>query len=523
MFKLALAIGIYSYLILFLGLSGFFIKNNILILSILYWSFAFFYIYSKNRSEFNLKKGFDKLSILCFVLLGAMSIVNLIGVLGPEISFDALWYHLTLPKLYLYNQSIFHIPGSLLYYSDMPKLTEMLYTAALSMGNEILTKFIHFIFGILTLFATYKISRKFFSLPLSLIAALIFYSNLVVAWESIISYSDLSRTFFEIMAFWAFINGYETKNKKWFFLSGALMGFAISVKLLAIASVFIFICLFIVLFKNDFKNLLKNILFFILPTFIIPLPWFIFSYINTGNPIYPFFDTKTNIILQSSSNLFDNFLKLFLFSPDPISPIYLIVLPILILSFLSAPFKIRLLYIYSILALTILLITPSVGGGRFMLAYLPVFSILSIYVIGVKNKLVKTIIISTVILIMLSSIGYRTLANAKYVPVILSLQSKSDFLTKNLNFKFGDFYDTDNYFKHNIQTTDKILLYGFHNLYYVDFPFIHSTWLKYGDKFNYIATQNTQLPKRYINFKLCYYNKITNVKLYGLEDKLCLY
>lgn len=523
MFNLALAIGIYSYLILFLGLSGFLIKSNILILSVLYWSFVFFYVYSRKRGQLNFKKSFDKLSILCIVLLGVMSIVNLIGVLGPEISFDALWYHLTLPKLYLYNQSIFHVPGSLLYYTDMPKLTEMLYTVALSIGNEMLTKFIHFTFGILTLFAIYKMSRKFFSLPLSLIAALIFYSNLVVAWESIVSYSDLSRAFFEIMSFWAFINGYETKNKKWFFLSGVMMGLAISVKLLAIASVFIFMCLFIVSFRDNFKKIWKNIILFILPAFVIPLPWFILAFISTGSPIYPFFDSRINIILQGSSNSIDNFLKLFIFSPDPISPIYLIVLPILVLSFRSASFKIRLLYIYSSVALVILLITPNVGGGRFTLAYLPAFSILSIYALNLKNKLIKTIIISSGILIMISSIGYRSLANAKYVPVVLGLQSKSDFLTKNLNFKFGNFYDIDNYFKNNIKLSDKVLLYGFHNLYYVNFPFIHSSWVKRGDMFNYVATQNSQIPNKYIHWKLIYYNDITNIKLYTDKGEMWIY
>src|SRR6185437_14950424 len=118
---------------------------------------------------------------------------------GPEIGFDALWYHLTLPKLYLGWHQVRHIPGGLLYYSDMPKLTEMLYISGLAILGETGAKLIHFSFGILCCIALYKVGRKFFSPLLSLIAVAIFYSNLVVGWESISAYIDLARTFFNIM------------------------------------------------------------------------------------------------------------------------------------------------------------------------------------------------------------------------------------------------------------------------------------------------------------------------------------
>jgi len=107
-------------------------------------------------------------------------------------------------------------------------------------------------------------------------------------------------------------------------------------------------------------------------------------------------------------------------------------------------------------------------------------------------------------------------ANAKFLPVILKTQSKETFLSENLNFNYGDFYDTDGFFKRNIKKDDVVLLYGFHNLYYVDFPFIHSTWVKKGDAFNYIATQDTNLEERFKNWKMIYQNPKTKVKLYNL-------
>ncbi|OGH11505.1 MAG: hypothetical protein A3B38_01715 [Candidatus Levybacteria bacterium RIFCSPLOWO2_01_FULL_36_13] len=523
MFKFSVSIGIYSYLIFFLGITGQLFKNHIFIVSLLYWVFFIFYFFKPGQVIFLNKKVINRISAVCIFLLGVMFVVNLVGVLGPEISFDALWYHLTLPKLYLINHAVFHIPGSLLYYSDMPKLTEMIYVAALSFGDEFFAKLIHFTFGVLILFPIYKISRKFFSQELSLLATLIFYSNLVVGWESMASYSDLSRTFFEIMGFWAFIKAYEIKSKKWLLYSGALLGFAISAKLLATGSILIFICLLVIFFSKSFKDFLVNFISLTLPAVIIPLPWFIFSYINTGNPIYPFFDSRINLQLQDSSNLIEKILNIFLFSSDPISPVYLIVLPILFFLFKNASAKVRLLYIYSLGALIILLLTPNIGGGRFILAYLPVFSILAIYALRIQINLAKSILLLIIFLIIFSSIGYRFLANFKFVPVIVGNETKAEFLSNHLNFKFGDFYDTDSFFKNNIYKSDKVLLYGFHNLYYVNFPFIHSSWIKKGDKFNYIAFQDSKLPKRFLSWELVYYNKITGVKPYSNKKQLCTY
>jgi len=40
-----------------------------------------------------------------------------------------------------------------------------------------------------------------------------------------------------------------------------------------------------------------------------------------------------------------------------------------------------------------------------------------------------------------------------------------------------------------------------------------------GDRFNYIAVQNTQLPERFKDWELVYNNKTTGVKLYSKGGK----
>jgi 4-amino-4-deoxy-L-arabinose transferase-like glycosyltransferase len=415
----------------------------------------------------------------------------------------------------------------------MPKLVEMLYVGALSFGSEIFAKLIHFFFGILILISIYKISRKFISEKYSLIAAMIFYSSLVVGWESIAAYVDLSRTFFEIMAFWGFLNWFENKkNLKWLIISGIMLGFAITAKLIAFESLIIFLGLFIyeaICRKTKIITFFKDCFVFVLSSLIIPLPWFIFSYVNTGNPFYPYFskiavDSGQTFSFPNLTIILKDFYNLFLNLSDPISPLYLILLPLIFISLKKSELKIKLLALYMFLSILIWYLTLEARGGRFVLPYLPVFSIIASYSIyKLRSRGLRFFLIIVVVLIFLSSISYRYLANSKFIPVILGQETKSKFLIKNLNFSFGDFYDTDGYLRKKIKPSDNVLLFGFHNLYYIDFPFVDSSFVKKGDVFDYIAVQNSIPPARFSYWKLIYSNNLTKVKLYSKGGKTWVY
>ncbi len=533
MFTLAILLGIYSYLVLLLGLTGALKQIPLLIVTLPYAVLSFFYLYYHNNIHLAYIKFSRKNIIIYFFLflIFMQALVNLIGVLGPELSFDALWYHLTLPKLYVLNHSVFHIPGGLLYYSDMPKLTEMLYTAGLLLGDEAIAKFIHFIFGILILVAVYKTSRIFLNVTFSILSVVILYSNLVIGWESITAYNDLSLAFFEIMAFLGFLYWWREKKTKWLIESAVMLGLAISVKLLALQSLVIFAVLIVCKYRHDilknYKNIIKNLAVFISFSILIPSPWFIFALINTGNPAYPIFSPIFNevnekifgISLFNPITIVSTYWGVLTKASDPISPIYIIFLPIILLKIRKADSYIKLIALYSVMGFALWYFTSKVEGSRLLITYLPLVSILVVAILSkIKNKILLHYLIILIILISVLSIGYRGLANFKYVPVILGQQTKSDFLKENLNFSFGDFYDTDGYFKNNIKKTDTVLLYGFHNLYYVDFPFIDSSWVRKGDVFNYIAVQNSNLPIQFSDWDIVYSNPITKVMLYRKGD-----
>src|SRR5258708_9373530 len=150
------------------------------------------------------------------------------------------------------------------------------------------------------------------------------------------AYVDLARTFFELLGLWSFVNWVETKKYKWFLVSACMIGLAITTKLLTVGSLGIFGILIIAdsfLKKKTIKECLGNIVLYVFVSLLIPLPWFIFSFIHTGSPIYPFFSAMYKVHpgnLFNVENFFVNVWNLFTHAADPVSPVYIMFLPLVL-------------------------------------------------------------------------------------------------------------------------------------------------------------------------------------------------
>jgi hypothetical protein len=293
--------------------------------------------------------------VLLLFLFTLQLFVNGVGVLIPETAFDSLWYHLTLPKLYLMHEEISFIPGGLFYYSAMPKLIEMLYIPMLQLWSETGAKLIQLFFGIGTAYVLFRISRLFMDMKYALLVVVLFYSNLVVAWESTTAYIDLGRAFYESLALFALVLWLREKEWKKLVLIGVMMGFAISVKYLALTT-FLIILIVIVTAEIQKRVPMRQVLWttslYILPALIIPGPWFVFAYIATGNPLYPSFTTDINAITFSwtqfyPQNLISTIWNILMKSPDPLSPVYAIALPLSYFVYKKSKYETKLIFLFA--------------------------------------------------------------------------------------------------------------------------------------------------------------------------------
>lgn len=524
MVELALCLGIFSLVVFGLGLLGI-TKHLLLVLGLLFIVILFWVI--KNNLPLFLKEIIveikkDKIVKAVFFLLIFQSMVNLVGALGPELGFDALWYHLTIPKIYLNFKGVFFIPGGLYYYSAMPKLTEMLYLVSLSFSESgTLAKLIHFSFGILSSAVLYNLAKKYLKPRYVALTTLLFYSTLIVGWQSITAYVDLTRTFFELLALERFLSW---KGKKEEFVESAMMlGLAVSVKLIALASLPVFLVLVFLKSKR-----IRYPIYYLLITLLTVSPWLIFSYLNTGNPVYPLFesilDPSHTIIIPTFLRIVADIWQLLYKPADPISPIFSGFIPLVFWTIFHQkgkfPSEIKYLGWYSLLSLGFWYLTPRTGGSRFILPYLPAFSLLMVWVLTNTYIYWRKIFIYSVIMVSSINLGYRALANYKFIPVLFRQQSRDIFLSKHLNFNNGDFYDPGKNISKIIHKDDLVLVYGSHNLFYADFPFIHESFVSPDTKFSYVLTQNTNLVEKLANLAPIYENNKTGTRLYLFGNSL---
>lgn len=247
----------------------------------------------------------------------------------------------------------------------------------------------------------------------------------------------------------------------------------------------------------------------------------IYAYLNTGNPVFPIFFTPD---YQPSSSLslaliLEKTYKIFIAPSDPISPLYFISIPLIILHFRKS-FITILLAVYVVFYVATLYLTPIESSSRFILPYLPAFTLLFLLILkDIKNRFLYNLLLIVTILVALSSIAYRGMANKRFIPYLLGKTTLSEFMTKNMEFQVGNFFDTDGYFKKTITSKDRVLIYNISNLFYINFPYIHESRAKKDDKFNYILIKNMELPEKFKNWKLVYQNPLTRIKLYSFSTQ----
>ena len=312
----------------------------------------------------------------------------------------------------------------------MPKLIDMLYVWGTAPA-----KIMHLVFGLLSMAVTYKLARKWLDPKWAMLTAVIFYSNLVVGWQSITAYIDLGRTFFEVLAFYLLI-------EKKIYKSAVVLGLAMATKTLAIGSLGVLGML--VWLGTGWKKLAK----FVALAALVAAPWYVFAWVNTGNPVYPIFSSY-----KLEWDWTFNLLRL----ADPINPIYIMILPIIIWSLISpssippltsqdASRRIDLrggkvkggdmvvLGLYCFLSFVVWYVTPRTGGGRFLLPYLPVWSVMAAVAMKrLRDEEIKKFLVATVIALAVISIGYRAVANyglmvkfnSRVLPVQLELGRKT--------------------------------------------------------------------------------------------------
>ena len=214
----------------------------------------------------------------------------------PPVSRDALTHHLAVPKLYIQRGGMVELPE--IGFSYYPPNLDLLYLIPLYFGNDIIPKYIHFGFALLTAWLIFSYLKKRLGSHYALTGTLLFLSLPVIVKLSITVYVDLGLTFFSFAALLMLFKWHESGfNLRYLLYSGVLCGLALGTKYNGLLALFILTLMtaFIYIRSTSAGNsqqlgALKYAALFMLVSLLMFSPWMIRNYRWTGNPIYPLYD-----------------------------------------------------------------------------------------------------------------------------------------------------------------------------------------------------------------------------------------
>ena len=171
------------------------------------------------------------------LLLSALSVtIAFVGALAPETEYDALWYHLWLPRLWLERGHGVDVLSE--YVSLYPLTWELLYGDAMTIGGAVAAKLLHFACLPLLAAATWQLARRFFGEVSPWLAAAVMLTTPTLLWEATTAYNDLALTLYVTLGVYALLMHVNerkrgdgpARNAGWFRLAAMCFGLATAIK-----------------------------------------------------------------------------------------------------------------------------------------------------------------------------------------------------------------------------------------------------------------------------------------------------
>jgi hypothetical protein len=211
-----------------------------------------------------------------------------LAALAPEKEYDALWYHLGFPRLWLQQGYLVDLPYE--YVSLYPMTWELIFGAGLALGNSVAAKLLHFMCLPLTALMTYQLTLRFVPGCSPWLAVAFFVTVPTVIWEASTAYVDLALAMHVGLVIYALLRYVEERSWQWLALAAINLGVSLATKHLALFVLAIATGGLALRLWFEDRNVWRAILpaaLMGLSSLIFPLPWYIRSWLATGNPVFP--------------------------------------------------------------------------------------------------------------------------------------------------------------------------------------------------------------------------------------------
>jgi hypothetical protein len=225
-------------------------------------------------------------------LWGACSVLALfcafVAALAPESQYDAVWYHLAYPQRYLAAGYLVDLPAD--YVSLFPMTVELWFGYGLALGGTAAAVLQHFALLPLIAAATYACARRFAPVASPWLAVALVVTVPTVIFEASTAYIDLAMMLFITLAVYALLRYLAAQQLQWLLLAALNLGFALASKHLALLAALLLVAgLLLGLWRQraGWRKMAGAALILGGISLLLALPWYVRSYLATGNPVFP--------------------------------------------------------------------------------------------------------------------------------------------------------------------------------------------------------------------------------------------
>jgi hypothetical protein len=246
-------------------------------------------LFSRARMEWAAHLPFSRSERLLLIALALIVLPMFLGALTPPTDVDALGYHLVAPALFLSRHAVvasFDNIGV-----NYPINVDLLYLFGLAAGSDIVAQLIHFAFAVIVSMGILAFAMRYLNRRIGLVGMVAFWLSPLVGLEASAPLIDLGQTLYEFLAVYAFFIWRDSREPRRMVLIGAMIGFALSSKYLAVVGLAVLV-LFVVVdsFRSASPRLgVRNSVILVCVAIVIASPWYLKNLIWLGNPMYPFF------------------------------------------------------------------------------------------------------------------------------------------------------------------------------------------------------------------------------------------
>jgi succinate dehydrogenase hydrophobic anchor subunit len=213
---------------------------------------------------------------------------RLATALAPPLQFDALTYHLAIPKAYLETGRVTYLPN--LMFWGMPQQTESLYTLAMLLGGTEAATVFDWAVGLLTVLGVFDVSRRLFGNDSGWVAVSSLLCGVTLAsvlGSGYVEWATMLYGFAATVLLIVWVTQPETYS---LVIAGVFAGMALGTKytsgIILVGGIIV-----ILYFRKPFsiKKAIYEVGAFMLSATLITIPWWLKNFVATSNPFYPLF------------------------------------------------------------------------------------------------------------------------------------------------------------------------------------------------------------------------------------------